>query len=48
MLCSKMFRVSCLGIWGRHDIQISEKLKFYYLKNEKSFQSQKKSIFLVS
>ena len=35
-----VFRASCLGIWWRHDIQISEKLKFDYLKNEKSFQDK--------
>ena len=40
-----MFCVSYLGIWWRHDIWISEKLKFDYLKNEKSFQSEVKSIF---
>ena len=27
-----MFHVSCFGIWGRHDIWTSEKLKYYYLK----------------
>ena len=43
-----MFCVSCLGIWWRHDIWISEKLKFDYLKNEKSFQSEIKNIFFVS
>ena len=30
--------VSCLGIWWRWGIWISEKLKFDYLENEKSFQ----------
>ena len=40
-----MFPVSCLGIWWRHDIWISEKLKFDYLKNEKSFRSEVKNIF---
>ena len=34
------FRVSCLGIWWRHDIWISQNLKFDYLKNEKSFRSR--------
>ena len=43
-----MFRVSCLGIWWRHDIWISEKLKFDYFKNEKSFQNGIKNFFLVS
>ena len=33
-----MFHVSCLGIWWRHDIWISEKLKSDYLKNKKSFR----------
>ena len=28
-----VFRVSCLGIWWRHKICISEKLKSDYLKN---------------
>ena len=37
--------VSCLGIWWRHDIWISEKLKSDYLKNEKSFWSEIKNIF---
>ena len=40
-----MFRVSCLGIWWRHDIWISKKLKFDYLKKEKSFRSEIKNIF---
>ena len=35
-----------LGIWWRHDIWISENLKFDYLKNEKSFRSEIKNIFL--
>ena len=39
-----MFRVSWLGIWWRHDIWISKKLKFDYLKNEKSFRGEKKQI----
>ena len=39
-----LFRVSCLGIWWRHDTWISENLKFDYLKNEKSFQSEIKNI----
>ena len=43
-----MFRVSCLGIWWRHDIWISENLKFDYLKNEKSFRSEIKTFLLVS
>ena len=42
------FRVSCLGIWWRHDIWILEKLKFDYLKNEKSFRREIKKFFLVS
>ena len=40
-----VFRVSCLGTWWRHDISISEKLKFDYLKNKKSFRSEIKNIF---
>ena len=40
-----VFRVSCLGIWWRHDIWISKMLKVDYLKNEKSFRSEIKSIF---
>ena len=40
-----VFRVSCISIWWRHDICISENLKFDYLKNEKSFRSEIKSIF---
>ena len=43
-----MFRVICLGIWWYHDIWISKKLKFDYLKKEKSFRSEIKNIFLVS
>ena len=39
-----VFLVSCLGIWWRHDIWISEKSTFDYLKNEKSFRSEIKSI----
>ena len=40
-----MFCISCLGTWWRHDIWISKKLKFDYLKNEKSFWSKIKIIF---
>ena len=40
-----VFHVSCLGIWCRHDIWISKMLKVHYLKNEKSFRSEIKSIF---
>ena len=40
-----MFRFSCLGIWWHHNIWIHEKLKFDYLKNEKSFRSEIKNIF---
>ena len=40
-----MFRVSCLGIWWRHDIWISKMLKVDYLKNEKSFWGE--GFFLV-
>ena len=29
---------TCWGIWWRHDIWISEKSKFDYIKSEKSFQ----------
>ena len=47
-LFNNMFRVSCLGIWWRHDIWISEKLESDYLKNEKSFWSEIKNTFLVS
>ena len=43
-----VFSVSCFGIWWRHDIWISKKLKFDYLKKEKSFRSEIKNIFLVS
>ena len=44
-----MFHISCLGIWWHHDIWISEKLKFDYLKNEKSFRGEiKKHSSLVS
>ena len=43
-----MFRVSCFDIWWRHNIWISEKLKFDYLKNEKSFWSEIRNIFLYS
>ena len=41
-----VFRISCLGIWWRHDIGISKMLKFDYHKSEKSFQSKIKGIFL--
>ena len=44
-LFNNMFRVSCLGIWWRHDIWISEKWKTDYLKNEKSFRNEIKYIF---
>ena len=40
-----MFPVSCLGIWWCHAIWIPEKIKFDYLKNEKSFSSEIKNIF---
>ena len=43
-----MFRVSCLGIWSRHDIWIYEKLKFDYPKNEMSFWSEIKNVLLVA
>ena len=39
-----MFRVSCLGIWWRHNVWISENLKFDCLKNEKSIWSEIKNI----
>ena len=42
-----MFRISYLGIWWRHDIWISEKLKFGYLNNEKSLRSEIKNISLA-
>ena len=35
-----MFRVSCLGIWWHHDIWISEKWKFDYLKKWRVLVSQ--------
>ena len=38
-----MFYVSGLGIGLPHGIWISEKLKFDYLKNEKSFPSEIKT-----
>ena len=38
-LFSKICSVSCLGIWWRHDIWITEKLKFDYLMNKKNFTS---------
>ena len=47
MIQWKVFRVSCLAIWWRHDIWIPEKLKFDYLKNKRSFRSEIKNIFLV-
>ena len=40
-----VFRGSFLGTWWCHDIWISEKLKFDYLKNKKSFWSELKNIF---
>ena len=40
-----VFLVSCFGISWRHDIWISAKFKFDYLKNEKSFRSETKNIF---
>ena len=40
-----VFRISCLCIWWRHDIWVSENSKFDYLKNEKSFRSETKNIF---
>ena len=43
-----VFHVSCLGVWWRHDIWISEKKNFDYLKNEKSFRSEIKNIFTFS
>ena len=42
-----MFCVSCLCIWWRHDIWITEKLKFDYLRNEKSFWSEIKNFSLL-
>ena len=38
-----MFHVSCLGTWWRHDLWITENLKFDYLKNDKSFRSEIKN-----
>ena len=43
-----MFRVSWLGIWWRHGIWISKKLKFDYLKNEKSFRSEIKKHYCLA
>ena len=44
-----VFRVSCLGIWWRHEIWISENLKFDHFKNKMRFQSEtKNTLFLVS
>ena len=40
-----LFGVSCLDIRWRHDIRISEMIKFDYLKNEKSFRSEVKNMF---
>ena len=40
-----LLRVSCLCIWWPHDIWILEKIKFDYLKNEKSFRNEMKNIF---
>ena len=40
---NNVFHVSGLGIWWGHDIWISEKLKFDYLKNRKSFQPEIKN-----
>ena len=37
--------VSWQGIWWCHKIWIFVKLKFDYLKNEKSFQSEIKNLF---
>ena len=34
-----MYRDSCMDIWWRHGIWLSEKLKFDYLKERKSFHS---------
>ena len=39
-----MVRVPWLRIWWRHDIWILEKIKFDYLKKEKSLQSEIKNI----
>ena len=36
-----MFGISCLDIWWRHNIWISKKLKFPYLRNERSFSNEK-------
>ena len=36
VLWQNLFLVSCLGIWWRHKIWISERLKSDYLKNKKS------------
>ena len=40
-----MFCGWCLGIWWCHDNWISEKLKFDYLKNGKSFLNEVKNMF---
>ena len=41
------FNISCLAISWRHDIWISKKLKYDYLKNKKSFRSSINLFFLV-
>ena len=43
-----VFRFSYLIIWWRHAIYISGKLKFDYLKNEKSFRGEIKTFLLTS
>ena len=35
-----------MGIWLRYDTWVSGKLKFDYLKNNKSFWSEMKNFFL--
>ena len=44
----KMFNVSCLRIWWRHDIWIIKTLKFDYFMNDKMFEVKEKTFFLVS
>ena len=44
-LFNNVFCVSCLGIWWRHDVLISEKLKFDYSKTKKKLWNEAKNIF---
>ena len=40
-----VFRVSCLGIWDVIKFEYLKKLKYDFLKNEKTFQREIKNIF---